>query len=178
MAHRDYFSVAPSLLQLGLSTFPEMAGPRPANAALPLPELSFCQCSAQPSPARRQGALGWSQAAAPARKARTKLLCKPEHIERLQRELRQCRERADEVVVQAGRKRKPRRALGPEQYDGRGTDFIGVSKNGRKWQALIMIGLKKRYLGTHFDPRESACEYDKQALLLNGLQVSSARRPV
>ena len=58
-----------------------------------------------------------------------------------------------------------------DQDNPRGTEFIGVSRNGKKWQALILIGKKKRYLGSCGTIDEAARCYDINALLLHGLKV-------
>ena len=47
--------------------------------------------------------------------------------------------------------------------------YRGVSKNGEKWQALITIKGRKRYIGTREDQEEAAQLYDKYAILQHGL---------
>jgi hypothetical protein len=51
----------------------------------------------------------------------------------------------------------------------RRSHFIGVSKNGDVWQALIMIDKKKTYIGTYHSENEAAVAYDFYAIALKHL---------
>ena len=42
----------------------------------------------------------------------------------------------------------------------RGSEYRGVSKNGKSWQILIMIDNEKIYLCTNDDPHQAAILYD------------------
>ena len=53
----------------------------------------------------------------------------------------------------------------------RGSAYRGVSMNGAKWQALLMIDKTKRYLGTYKTAEEAAVQYDRHAFLMHGLKV-------
>ena len=62
---------------------------------------------------------------------------------------------------------------GNARNKSRASDFIGVSRNGRKWQALIMEGPIKRYLCLVDGQEEAATSYDKHALVLHGLHAKT-----
>lgn len=49
--------------------------------------------------------------------------------------------------------------------------FIGVSKNGTHWQALITIKMKKTYIGTFDSSEEAARAFDIYSLLLHSLKA-------
>ena len=53
----------------------------------------------------------------------------------------------------------------------KGTEYIGVSRNQRKFQTLIMLGGKKRYIGTYETVEEAARAFDKYCLIYRGLKV-------
>ena len=48
----------------------------------------------------------------------------------------------------------------------RASKFIRVSRNGKKWQALLLVKNKKRYLGMRDSEEETALLYDRSAMLL------------
>ena len=62
-----------------------------------------------------------------------------------------------------------RRGSRSMEKECRGSEFIGVSKNGRKWQAILILGKEKIYIGTSVAPEEAARKYDKFALVYRGL---------
>lgn len=61
----------------------------------------------------------------------------------------------------------------PRVYTGskRGSNFRGVSVNGKKWQVMVMGFGKKRYYGGIKDEYEAAKLYDKYAILTQGVGV-------
>ena len=78
--------------------------------------------------------------------------------------------RVDEnTILVPSQKRRKVRVTGNARNESRASDFIGVSRNGRKWQALIMEGPIKRYLCLVDEQEEAALSYDKHALVLHGL---------
>lgn len=48
----------------------------------------------------------------------------------------------------------------------RGSKFRGVSKNGSKWQVMIVRGEIKKYIGAVEDEETAARFYDKYALII------------
>ena len=50
------------------------------------------------------------------------------------------------------------------QGEFRGSDYRGVSKNGKQYQVFIMIGKRKRYLGITGNEKDAAVFYDKLAI--------------
>ena len=54
----------------------------------------------------------------------------------------------------------------------RGSQFRGVSKNGTKWQVMIVRGKLKKYIGAIDDENIAGILYDKYAIMIHGLQVS------
>jgi hypothetical protein len=51
--------------------------------------------------------------------------------------------------------------------------FRGVSKNGSKFQTLIMVNRKKKYAGTFKSEEEAARRYDKVALQYHGTKAKT-----
>ena len=51
-------------------------------------------------------------------------------------------------IVQKQIKNEPKRKKRKGQKHAGGSRYIGVSRNGKKWQALLQVGDRKRYLGT------------------------------
>ena len=49
--------------------------------------------------------------------------------------------------------------------------FRGISKIGKKWQVLMMVYQKKRYIGSYVDEEKAARIYDKYAIALFGIQA-------
>ena len=72
----------------------------------------------------------------------------------------------DDLFISTGKKRQ--RQMKSEL---KGTEYIGVSRNQRKFQTLIMLGGKKRYIGTYETVEEAARAFDKYSLIYRGLKV-------
>ena len=53
----------------------------------------------------------------------------------------------------------------------RGSKYRGVSKNGSKWQVMIVRGQLKKYIGAIEDELVAARFYDKYALIIQGFEV-------
>ena len=60
----------------------------------------------------------------------------------------------------------------------RGSKFRGVSKNGSKWQVMIVRGNLKKYIGAIENEDVAGVLYDKYAIIIQGLQVSISKRCV
>lgn len=54
----------------------------------------------------------------------------------------------------------------------RGSKYRGVSKNGCKWQVMIVRGDIKKYIGAIDCEHTAARFYDKYALIIQGFSVS------
>lgn len=54
----------------------------------------------------------------------------------------------------------------------RGSQYRGISKNGKRYQVFIMINKKKEYFGPFEDPSNAAKIYDQIAIIFHGLKVS------
>ena len=53
----------------------------------------------------------------------------------------------------------------------RGTRYIGVTKNANRFQAMVLVGNMKQYIGTYRTEEEVARAFDKHSLWFRGLQV-------
>lgn len=51
----------------------------------------------------------------------------------------------------------------------RRSQYIGVLRNGQRWQVLINVGKKKKYVGTFSDEKEAAVVHDFFCIGLNGV---------
>ena len=92
-------------------------------------------------------------------------------------------QRDDEVVVKA----KPKNKCTRERKSGRHSVYRGVSKNGKKWQVMIMgksarpclisylsLGMKcKEYCGAIMSELHAAMMYDKLAIMSHGLAAKT-----
>lgn len=54
----------------------------------------------------------------------------------------------------------------------RGSRYRGVSRNGHKWQVMIVKGSLRKYIGGIETEEEAARFYDKYAIIMQGLLVS------
>ena len=64
-------------------------------------------------------------------------------------------------------------ALNKTHSGPRSSKYRGVSLNGKKYQTLVMGFKKKAYRGRHNTEMEAAMDYDKNAILSQGLHVST-----
>ena len=92
-----------------------------------------------------------------------------EEAKALLRQLSACP--AGDVPVVLPNRKVYARPIDPRKPN-RGSSFIGVSSNGCKWQSLIVIRGRKRYLGLFFSAVTAARQFDKYSLLAHGLKVS------
>ncbi len=76
----------------------------------------------------------------------------------------------DEVVIKRSSKSKSNSRL---FKSGRRSSYIGVSKNGDVWQALIMIDSKKTYIGSYHKEEEAAMAYDFFSIVLKQLAAKT-----
>ena len=51
----------------------------------------------------------------------------------------------------------------------RRSHFIGVSKNGPSWQAMITVNRRKTYIGTYKDERDAAIAFDFYSMLIHNM---------
>ena len=79
-------------------------------------------------------------------------------------------------IVQKQNKNEPKRKKRKGQQHTGGSRYIGVSRNGNKWQALLQLGDRKRYLGTLESEEETARLHDRNALLYHGIKKVSSKR--
>ena len=54
----------------------------------------------------------------------------------------------------------------------RGSKFRGVSKNGDKWQVMVVSGDMKKYIGAITNEDAAGKLYDKYSLIMQGFKVS------
>lgn len=81
--------------------------------------------------------------------------------ERLQKLLNKCRRR-DQFIIFG----RPKYSAKTTQHISTRSRYIGVTKNGKAWQALISINGRKTYLGTYEDQRKAAVAFDFHSILL------------
>lgn len=55
----------------------------------------------------------------------------------------------------------------------RRSQFIGVLRNGHRWQVLINVGKKKRYIGTYEDEQTAALVHDFFSIGINCLNAKT-----
>ena len=49
------------------------------------------------------------------------------------------------------------------------SEYIGVTKNGKRWQAMVNVGLKKVYIASYRSERDAAVCFDLHSLMLHSL---------
>ena len=99
-----------------------------------------------------------------------------ESLDRLEQELREHGSDLHETIVLARTKSRLRTKLQVRHH--RGSAYRGVSKNGTKWQTILMVNKSKRYLGNYQTAEEAASAYDLHAFLTHGLKVKSSLKTV
>lgn len=67
-----------------------------------------------------------------------------------------------------GKKKAERKAL-----SSRRSNYIGVSKNGPNWQAMISICKKKAYIGTYQSEREAGFAFDFYSILIHAMDAKT-----
>jgi hypothetical protein len=93
----------------------------------------------------------------------------PLKVERLHLRLQKLKEDDSVTLVIANKKPEPRcGALSKTR-----SAFIGVTKNGSNWQALIAIKKKKTYIGTYVTETEAAIAFDFYCILIHGLTAKT-----
>ncbi|CAI2387651.1 unnamed protein product [Moneuplotes crassus] len=68
-------------------------------------------------------------------------------------------------VVTTGRKKSDRQ----ENRSLRRSSYIGLSKNGHHWQAMISINKRKTYIGTYENQLDGSKAFDFYSILVHGL---------
>lgn len=72
------------------------------------------------------------------------------------------------TIVIFGKKKNERKA-----NSLRRSNFIGVSKNGPNWQAMISILKRKAYIGTFTDEQEAGLAFDFYSILIHKLDAKT-----
>jgi len=75
---------------------------------------------------------------------------------------------SDNILIESKNK-----SLFLQTRSNRGSRYRGVSKNGTKWQVMIVRGEIKKYVGAVESEEIAARFYDKYALIIQGFEVSS-----
>lgn len=70
---------------------------------------------------------------------------------------------ASDMLVKAKRKHER------QKRSNRRSNFIGVSKNGPSWQAMITVNRYKTYIGTYKSEKEAAVAFDFYSMLIHNL---------
>lgn len=68
---------------------------------------------------------------------------------------------------------KPKNKSKKIQKSNRHSNFRGVSRNGKKWQVMIIGTIRKKYFGAIPNERDAAIFYDKLSILTNGLSAKT-----
>ena len=93
----------------------------------------------------------------------------PQKVSNLTSRLRRSPEDAFTTIVFANKKPEPRcGALSKTR-----SAYIGVTKNGSNWQALIAIKKRKTYIGTYVSETEAAIAFDFYCILIHGLTAKT-----
>lgn len=68
---------------------------------------------------------------------------------------------------------KPKNKSQKIRKSNRHSNYRGVSRNGKKWQVMIIGSIKKKYFGGIINENEAAVFYDKLSILTNGLAAKT-----
>jgi hypothetical protein len=74
--------------------------------------------------------------------------------------------RDDNIIVYGSSKAIRRHILSQKR-----SQYIGVSKSGPTWQAIVIVEKRKTYIGTYSTEIEAANAYDMYSLILYGLRA-------
>lgn len=72
------------------------------------------------------------------------------------------------MVIIHGKKKAERKAS-----SARRSNFIGVSKNGPNWQAMISICKRKAYIGTYQTEKEAGIAFDFYSIIIHSLDAKT-----
>lgn len=72
--------------------------------------------------------------------------------------------RGDEVFKRAGSKAAPKRGSRCLTR----SNYIGVSRNGSRWQSLINVRNHKTYIASYHEERDAAVSFDLHSIMLHG----------
>lgn len=105
----------------------------------------------------------------PTKKSRKQMLVDKFKADRKIEELLQQLDQHDSLdsIVTVGQKKWDRQ----QNTSTRRSTYIGLSKNGKHWQAMININKRKTYIGTYKVQTEGVKAYDFYAILLHGLKA-------
>ena len=84
---------------------------------------------------------------------------------------------SEEAIVHKSIKNQPTKKRRRKNIQS-ASSYIGVSRNKGKWQALLLVGSRKLYLGTSESELETAIVYDRHALLNHGIKKVSSERSI
>ena len=96
-------------------------------------------------------------------------------LKRLLQELLSYGEIEGELIQRGFKYKRPRDRRKRKDYLP-SSSYIGVSRNGTKWQALLLVKSKKLYLGTLENEEETAMLHDQHSILNFGIKRVSKER--
>ena len=78
---------------------------------------------------------------------------------------------SDFPVMRAAEKQYRPNKRSKRGWESAVSTMIGVSRNGKKWQAVIKDKKKKRYIGLYADIEEAGRAFDKETMLMHGTKA-------
>ena len=90
-------------------------------------------------------------------------------LKRLRDELLSIGDKEGELIPKGFKYKRPKGRKKVKIYRP-GSHYIGVSRNGSKWQALLLFKSRKIYLGTLESEEETAMFYDRHSILTLALK--------